>query len=48
MYTLASREVYLWFDEDFDGFLEDFDVDLEEELSFFLKNFLDFFSSSES
>jgi hypothetical protein len=40
MYALALQEVYFRFEEDVDGFLEDFKEDLEEELSFFLKNFL--------
>jgi hypothetical protein len=48
MYALALREVFLRLDEDLEGFLEeDLDEDLEE-LSFFLKNFFVFFSSSES
>ena len=48
IYALALREVCFRFEEDFDGFFEDLEEDLEEELSFLLKNFLDFFSSSES
>jgi hypothetical protein len=48
MYALALREAFLRLDEDLEGFLEeDLDEDLEE-LSFFLKNFFVFFSSSES
>ena len=48
MYALALREVFLRLDEDLEGYFEeDLDEDLEE-LSFFLKNFFVFFSSSES
>jgi hypothetical protein len=48
MYALALREVFLRLDEDLEGFFEeDLDEDLEE-LSFFLKYFFVFFSSSES
>ena len=48
MYALALWEVFLRLDEDLEGLREeDLDEDLEE-LSFFLKNLFNFFSSSES
>jgi hypothetical protein len=49
MYALDLREVFLRLEEDLEGFLdEDLDDDFDVELSFFLKNFFVFFSSSES
>jgi hypothetical protein len=48
MYTLALRELLLRLEEDLEGFLEEDLDDFELELSFFLKNFFVFFSSSES